>query len=126
MPRKKIDREAEILIYFETEPLPQVSLMGRLIKGVLAKRAGAEAEAQKAAVPVKKVVRRRVRKPVPVIPAAEIQQVAAALAPAAPAPAPRRRRRMRADSPPPVSEATPIVPLASQVGDDVPGTYEGN
>ena len=124
MPRRKSDPLDDMLQYFNHEPLVIVKLVRGLIDKIVDRRI-----AEGMPTPVK--VQRRKRQPKPE--QAHIsemrtfgtpEQLDVAIAPPAPATAPKpRRRRMRASSPPPPNEATPIVPLQDEVGDE---TYTGN
>lgn len=120
MPRKKtIDPIDQILSFAETAETSTILIViGLLNREVKKRQPPAE---------VKPVTRRRRIKPAP---AQTLTETAAAEMPVLNPPKPKpRRRRMRADSKPPASEATPIVPLQSEVGEGDPAgdeTYTGN
>lgn len=115
MPRKKVDRVSDILNYIETELYPAVAVVVGLIKTSFAKRTAAEG-----AMPGKTATRRRKAKPVEEIAATPPAEPVFTPTPSPVAQRARRNRtrRIRADSPPPVNEATPIVPIPATVGED--------
>lgn len=105
MPRRKpIDAVDVILQYAEEATLPDVDLLMKLMARIVGKRRG------QTTTPTP---RRRRQPPTPT-PAAE---PVAAPVPAAATPRPTTRR-MRANSSRPKNEATPIVPLQAEVGED--------
>ena len=124
MPRKKANMLDAMLDYVTNAPLAAVDVVLQLCGTIAKNRHGKEDP------PQEKVVR-RVRKvkaipPDPIIVAAQEAQKAAFTPPSTVQAPARRKRRMRADSAPPASEATPIVPLQEEVGEDNAEAYTGD
>jgi len=121
MPRKRTDPAADVLAYFTDQPYEVAVVVLGLVKAQMLKRA-----------PTTPVQVRRKRQPkATVVPPiltpyqqAEAahdqidQAIHAAAPPASGVVVKTRKRKMRADSPRPVSEATPLVPPVSTVGED--------
>lgn len=120
MPRKKIvDPIDTILTFAESAPTETIGIVVGLLNRELKKR-------QPAAEPKPVTRRRRIKSAPPEIPPAMRDDPPHDPTERTRTGAPKRRRRMRANSQPPTSEATPIVPLQTKVGEDAPQSYEGN
>lgn len=122
MPRKKANMLDAMLDYVTNAPLAAVDVVMQLCGTIVRNRHGKEDPPT-----VEKVVRRAKKiKPTVAEPAFSqahgLQETPVAMPPAMSKP---RTRRMRADSPPPVREATPIVPLQEEVGGDADEAYTG-
>jgi len=108
MPRKRTDPAADVLAYFTDQPYEVAVVVLGLVKAQMLKRA-----------PTTPVKAKRTRKPKAAPPAqVDAAVTTQAAPPAAGVVVKTRKRRMRANSPRPVSEATPLVPPVSTVGDD--------
>lgn len=114
MPKRRRDPATEVLAYFTDTTYEVAEVVLALVKTTMAKRA-----------PVVEKVTRRKRTPKVDQPSAA-QRAMDAIVPTAPVPVPlvvpatqkARQRRMTATSTKPANEATPIVPLQDEVGDD--------
>jgi hypothetical protein len=111
MPRKRLDPATEVLAYFTTQPYEVAVVVLNLARAMVQTRAPQPTAEKPKRQQVRKAKAPVIDEPSTVVYVPPIPDVVA------PAPGRRRTKRLTADSPKPVSEATPIVPLVETVGE---------